>query len=90
MASACAARYLTVDLTHMDCLNTGVLGDLAENTSVATADDEHLLRGLVRIDGYVCDHLLVRKLVSLGELNYTVENQHPAVSLRLEYQNILS
>jgi hypothetical protein len=66
-----------------------VLDDLAQNTTIATADDEDLLGVGVRVHSQVGDHLLVRELVPLSALDDIVEDEHVAVVGRLEDQDVL-
>ena len=49
---------------------------LAKDPAVAAADDEDRLRVGVRVERQLRDHLLVRVLVALGELNDAVEHEH--------------
>jgi len=43
----------------------------------------------VSAEGEVSEHLLVGELVTLGDLDDAVEDEHVAVGLRLEHQNVL-
>jgi len=70
-----------VDVDEDDLLDRGVLEHLADDTAVAAADDEHLLRVRVRGHRDVGDHLLVaaaagrreREGQKAGEVRTTVE-----------------
>jgi hypothetical protein len=66
-----------------------VLDDLAQDTTVTTADDEHLLGVGVGVQGEVGNHLLVGKLIALGALDDVVEDQDGAVVGGLEDQDVL-
>jgi hypothetical protein len=78
-----------VNVAESSLLDTLVLDNLTENTSVTAANDQDLLGVGVGVHGQVGDHLLVRELVSLGALDDIVQNQDVAVVLRLEDQDIL-
>lgn len=66
-----------------------MLDDFAEDTAIATANDQNLLGLRVGVHGQVGDHLLVGELVILGALDDVVQDQDIAVLLRLEDQDIL-
>ena len=72
--------HLRVDLAHRDPLDAGVPAHLAQHAAVAAADDEHRARVRVAVQRQVRDHLLVRVLVALSQLDHTVQHQHIAVS----------
>ena len=78
-----------VNVAERGLLDALVLDDLAQDTAVAAANDEHLLGVGVRVHGQVRDHLLVRELVALSALDDVVQDQHRAVVGRLEDQHIL-
>jgi hypothetical protein len=71
---ACRFAYL-VDLADGDRLHARVLDDLANDTAITAADDEHMLRIRVREERQVSDHLLVRALITIGQLNHTIEDE---------------
>jgi hypothetical protein len=85
----CIQIYLVVNLAHVDLLHTGVLGDFTQDTSITASNDQHLLGLWAGEQGEVSDHFLVGVLVSLSDLDNAIQNQHCAISLRLEHQNIL-
>lgn len=66
-----------------------MLDNLAQDTTIATADDEDLLGVGVRVHSQVGNHLLVRELVPLGALDDIVEDEHVAVVGGLEDQDVL-
>jgi hypothetical protein len=66
-----------------------VAAHLAEDAAVAAADDEDGLRVGVRHHGQVRDHLLVRELVALGELDDAVEDEDAAVRRRVKHHDVL-
>lgn len=78
-----------VNVAKGSLLNTLVLDDLTEYTTVTTANDKNLLWVWVRVHGEVGDHLLVRELVALGALDDVVENEDHAVVGRLEDEDVL-
>lgn len=78
-----------VNVAEDGLLDTLVLDDLTEDTSVTTADDEDLLWVWVGVHGEVGDHLLVGELVALGALDDVVEDEDGAVVGRLEDEDIL-
>jgi hypothetical protein len=53
-----------VNVAESGLLDTVVLDDLTEDTTVTTADDQNLLRVGVGVHGKVSDHLLVAALLS--------------------------
>jgi len=78
-----------VNVTEGGRLNTVVLDDLAEDTAVAAADDQDLLRVRVGVQGQVGDHLLVCELIPLGALDDVVEDEHGSVVGGLEDEDVL-
>ena len=58
-----------INVAQDGLLDTVVFDNLSEHTAIPTADNEDLLRVGVRVHGQMCDHLLVRELVSLGDLD---------------------
>lgn len=78
-----------VNVAEDGLLDTLVLDDLTEDTTVTTTDDEDLLGVGVGVHGQVGDHLLVRELVALGALDDIVEDEDHAVVGRLEDEDIL-
>lgn len=82
-------RAYLINVTEGGLLNAVMLDHLTEHTSVTTTNDQDLLRVGVREHGKVGNHLLVRELVVLGALDDVVKNQHVAVLLGLEDQDIL-
>jgi len=74
----------------VDLLHTGVLHDLSEHATIATAHNQHLLgRHTEREQRQMCDHLLVRELITFGHLDDTVQHQHGTVGLSLKDQDVL-
>ena len=78
-----------VNVTQSSLFDGLVLDDLAQDTTVTTADDEHLLGVGMRVHGKVGDHLLVGELITLGALDDVVQHQHGAVVAALKDQHIL-
>lgn len=78
-----------VDVAQDGLLDGLVLDDLAQDTAVTAANDQHLLGVRVRVHGQVGDHLLVGELVALGALDDIVEHQHVSVVAALEDQHVL-
>ena len=78
-----------VNVTQHGLLNTIVLDDLSQDTSITTTDNENLLWLWVRVHGQVSDHLLVGKLVALGGLDDVVKHEYHAVVAGLEDEDIL-
>lgn len=78
-----------VDVAQGGLLNGLVLDDLAQDTSITTADDKHILGIRVRVHGQVGDHLLIGELIALGALDDVVQDQHGAVVTALEDQDVL-
>eukprot|EP00620_Florenciella_sp_RCC1587_P015358 CAMPEP_0182566204 /NCGR_PEP_ID=MMETSP1324-20130603/7737_1 /TAXON_ID=236786 /ORGANISM="Florenciella sp., Strain RCC1587" /LENGTH=368 /DNA_ID=CAMNT_0024779967 /DNA_START=63 /DNA_END=1170 /DNA_ORIENTATION=+ len=84
-----ALDHQLVDLAHVDLLHAVMPHDLAQHAAVAAADDEDGTRPGAGEHGQVGDHLLVRKLVALRELDHAVQHQHFPVVRRLEDENVL-
>ena len=78
-----------INVAENSLLNALVLDDLAQHSSVTTANDQDLLWVWVGEHGQVGDHLLVCKLVTLGALDNIIENQDIAVIGRFEDEDIL-
>lgn len=78
-----------IDVAKDGLLNTLVLDDLTEDTSITTTDDEDLLWVWVRVHGQVGDHLLVCELIALSTLNDVVEDEDVSVVGGLEDEDIL-
>ena len=78
-----------IDITENSLLNAFVLDDLAQHTSITTANDQDLLWVWVREHGQVGDHLLVCELITLGALDDIVENQDVTVVGRFEDEDVL-
>jgi hypothetical protein len=78
-----------VDVAEDGLLDAVVLDDLAEHTTVTTANDEDLLGVGVGEHSQVGDHLLVGELVALGALDDVVEDEDHAVVGGLEDEHIL-
>ena len=66
-----------------------MLHHLANHTAVASSDDQHVLGVGVRVQGEVSNHLLVRSLITSGQLNHAVQNQHVAERGALEHKDVL-
>ena len=69
--------------------DASVARDFAQNAAVATADDENALGVRVRKERQMRDHLLVRELVALRQLNHAIEHEHTTVRLAIENHNVL-
>jgi len=78
-----------VNVAKNGLLDTLVLDNLTEDTTVTTANDKNLLWVWVRVHCEVGDHLLVGELVALGALDDVVEDEDHAVVGRLENEDIL-
>lgn len=78
-----------VNVAENSLLNTLVLDDLTEDTSVTSSDDEDLLGIGVGVHGKVSDHLLVGELVTLSALDDVVENENVAVVGGLEDEDLI-
>lgn len=78
-----------VNVAEDGLLDLVVLDDLTEDTTVTATDDQDLLGVGVGEHGQVGDHLLVRELVVLGALDDIIQDQHVAVLLGLEDQDVL-
>jgi hypothetical protein len=78
-----------INVAEDGLLDTLVLDNLTEDTTVTTTDDQDLLGVGVGVHGQVSDHLLVRELVTLSALDDIVEDEDHAVVGRLEDENIL-
>lgn len=77
-----------VNVAEHGLLDTGVLDDLTENTTVTAANDKNLLGVGVGVEGEVGDHLLVSELITLGHLNGAVQNEDIAVVSALKDQDL--
>ena len=78
-----------VNIAQNHLLDALMLDNLAQNTSVATTNDQNLLWIGVRVHGQVCDHLLVCELITLGALDDIIENEDHSVVGRLKDQDVL-
>jgi len=92
--SAHGARHeaIQTDLVNVaqgGLLNTVVLDDLTQNTSITTTNDQDLLGVWVRVHCQVGDHLLVCELVTLSALDDIVKDQDGSVVGGFEDQDIL-
>lgn len=96
----CDVDHLAVDFAHYDVLHFGVLCDFTQNATIATADNENLrvhetkcrycLGISVGKERQVGDHFLVGELVSLRDLDHSIEHEHSSIALRIEDKNVLS
>jgi len=66
-----------------------VLHDLSQYAAITTANNKNLFRIWVRVEGEMCNHLLVGELVALGALDDVVENEDSAVVAGLEDEDVL-
>lgn len=78
-----------INVTQDSLLNSLVLDNLAQHTTIATTNDQDLLGVGVGVHGQVSDHLLVRELVTLGALDDIVQHKDSAVVGGLKDQDIL-
>lgn len=78
-----------VDVAEGSLLNTVVLDNLTEDTTVTTADDKNLLGVGVGVEGEVGNHLLVGELIALGALDDVVEDKDVAEVGGLEDEDVL-
>jgi hypothetical protein len=73
---------LGIDL-HQSYLLDGVAEGLAEGAAVSPAHDEDFFRGGVGKERGMHEHLVIKKLVALGEHEPPIQGQNPAVAFRL-------
>jgi hypothetical protein len=78
-----------VNVAEGGLLDTVVLDNLTENTTVTTANDKDLLGVGMGVEGEVSDHLLVGELIALGALDDVVEDQNVAEVGGLEDEGVL-
>lgn len=78
-----------INLADVELLDGRVAGKLTEDTSITSSNNQNLLGVGVGEHGQVGEGLLVRALVTLGDLDGIVQNQGVSVSLRLEDQDVL-
>jgi len=78
-----------VDVAEGGLLNTVVLDDLTEDTTVTTTNDKDLLGVGVGVEGQVGNHLLVGELIALGGLDDVVEDKDVAEVGGLEDEDVL-
>jgi len=78
-----------VDVAEGSRLNTRVLDNLAQDTAIATTDNQDLLGVGVGVHGQMGDHLLVRELIALRDLDGVVQDEDLTIGLRLENQDVL-
>lgn len=78
-----------VNVAEGGLLDTVVLDDLTENTTIATTNDKNLLGVGVGVEGKVSNHLLVGELITLGALDDVVEDENVAEVGGLEDEDVL-
>jgi hypothetical protein len=78
-----------VNVAKGGLLDTVVLDNLTENTTVATTNDKNLLGVGVGVEGKVGNHLLVGELIALGALDDVVEDENVAEVGGLEDEDVL-
>jgi hypothetical protein len=78
-----------VNVAEGGLLDTVVLDNLTENTTVTTTNDKDLLGVRMGVEGEVSDHLLVGELIALGALDDVVEDQNVAEVGGLEDEDVL-
>jgi len=78
-----------VNVAESGLLNTVVLDDLTEDTTVTTTNDKDLLGVGVGVEGEVGNHLLVGELIALGGLDDVVEDKDVAEVGGLEDEDVL-
>jgi hypothetical protein len=66
-----------------------MLAHLSQHTTISSTNDENLLRLLLGKHGQMSNHFLVRELIALSHLNHSIKNEHNAISLGLEDQDVL-
>jgi hypothetical protein len=77
-----------INVTQNRLLNTRVFHDFAQNTTIATTNHQHSLWLRMRVHGQMSDHLLIRKLISLGSLDTSIEHQNIPIVGALKNQNL--
>jgi hypothetical protein len=78
-----------VNVAQYRLLDTVMLDDFTQHTSIATTDDQNLLWVGMGVHRQVGNHLLVWELVSLGTLDDVVKDQDSSVVGGLEDKHIL-
>jgi len=78
----CDLHHFLVDL-HEDDLLHGMVEGFAEGAAITSAHDEDLFRGGMGKERGMHEHLMIKKLVALGEHKPPVQGQDPAVAFRL-------
>lgn len=78
-----------VNLAEGDLLNTLVLDNLTQDTTIASSDDQDLLGVRMGVHGDVGHHLLVGEFIALSGLDDSVEDEDVAVGGRLEDEDVL-
>lgn len=84
----CSLSYL-INVAQNSLLNTLMLDDLSQNTSISTTNNQNLLWRWVGVHGQVGDHLLVCELVTLSALDDIVEDEDGSVVGGLEDEDVL-
>eukprot|EP00967_Tisochrysis_lutea_P108866 scaffold168878_cov33-Tisochrysis_lutea.AAC.1 len=78
-----------VNLAHGDILDAGVLAHLAKDPTITATHDKHRRRVRVREHRQMRDHLLVCKLIALGHLDHSIEDEDSAVGGGFKDEDIL-
>jgi len=78
-----------VNINQNGFLDTFMLDNLPENTTITSSNDQYLLRVGMRHHGKMSDHLLVSELISLSTLNDVVEDEDGAIVATLEDKDVL-
>src|SRR5437762_2669478 len=89
-----------INVTESSFFNTRMFNNLTKNTTISTANNQHLFRIRMRIHSEMSNHFLIpkinlhtsvalRKFITFSSLNDAIENKNIAVIGTFKHKNIL-
>ncbi len=82
-------HYLSIDFHHHHAFHSRMLQNPSQHTAITGTDDQYALCRAMLDKRHMDDHLLIDKLICLGNLHDTVKQKHPSMRQALENHNFL-